>query len=109
MSGYSEAIAYLSVVVLLLVFLVFLVHQRLASIEKRLGRLARLDVKIDLLLRHAGVEYEPYKNLPCDVVDALRRGNKIQAIKHYREATGIGLKEAKDFIEDVQRRAGDTS
>jgi ribosomal protein L7/L12 len=109
MSGYSEAIAYLSVVVLLLVFLVFLVHQRLASIEKRVGRLSRLEVKIDLLLKQAGVEYEPYKNLPSDVVDALRRGNKIQAIKHYREATGIGLKEAKDFIEDVQRRAGDTS
>jgi ribosomal protein L7/L12 len=109
MSGYSEAIPYVSLVVLLLVFLVFLLHQRLAGIEKRLGKLARLDVKIDLLLRRAGVEYEPYKNLPRDVVDALQRGNKIQAIKHYREATGIGLKEAKDFIEEVQRRAGDTA
>jgi ribosomal protein L7/L12 len=109
MSGYSEAAAYVSIAVLLLVFLVFLIHQRLAGIENRVGRLSRLEVKIDLLLKHAGVEYDPYKNLPREVVDALQRGEKIQAIKHYRKATGVGLKEAKDFIEDVQRRAGNTS
>jgi ribosomal protein L7/L12 len=39
-------------------------------------------------------------------VEALRRGHKIEAIKLYRQATGVGLKEAKDFIDDVQRRAG---
>lgn len=31
--------------------------------------------------------------------DALASGRKIAAIKIYREATGKGLKEAKDFIE----------
>jgi Ribosomal protein L7/L12 C-terminal domain len=82
------------------------VHWRLVAIEMR-GRLSRLDFKLDLLLKHAGVEYDPYKNLPRDVVDALHRGEKIQAIQYYRKATGVGLKQAKDFIEDVQRRAGD--
>jgi ribosomal protein L7/L12 len=28
-----------------------------------------------------------------------QQGNKIQAIKRYRELTGVGLKEAKDFVE----------
>ena len=37
--------------------------------------------------------------LPPDVVDALRRGNKIEAIKRLRTATGLGLAEAKDRIE----------
>jgi ribosomal protein L7/L12 len=46
---------------------------------------------------------------PREVVDALQRGQKIQAIQHYRKATGVGLKKAKDFIEDAQRRAGDAS
>ena len=36
---------------------------------------------------------------------ALRSGNKILAIKHYREATGVGLKEAKDAVEALERRA----
>lgn len=37
--------------------------------------------------------------LPDDVLDALRGGNKIEAIKLLREATGLGLKEAKDLVE----------
>ncbi len=31
----------------------------------------------------------------------LAAGNKIEAIKHYRELTGLGLKEAKDFLESL--------
>jgi hypothetical protein len=57
-------------------------------------------------LRETAVRLDPYKNLPRAVVEAMRRGNKIQAIKLYRVATGDGLKEAKDFIEEVERRAG---
>ena len=37
---------------------------------------------------------------------ALRRGNKIEAIKLYREATGSGLKEAKDAVEAMEREPG---
>lgn len=33
------------------------------------------------------------------LVEILRKGNKIEAIKLYREKTGLGLKEAKDAIE----------
>jgi hypothetical protein len=37
--------------------------------------------------------------LPDKVVDALRRGNKVEAIKLLREQTGVGLKEAKDAVD----------
>ena len=33
---------------------------------------------------------------------ALKRGNKIEAIKLYREATGLGLKASKDFVEAMK-------
>ena len=36
------------------------------------------------------------------ISDALRAGNKIKAIKLYREATGFGLKESKDEIESIE-------
>lgn len=35
------------------------------------------------------------------ITDCLLAGQKIQAIKIYREATGEGLKESKDFIESL--------
>jgi ribosomal protein L7/L12 len=34
---------------------------------------------------------------------AARAGKTIQAIKLYRQSSGVGLKEAKDFIEEFQR------
>ena len=35
--------------------------------------------------------------------DLLRRGSKIEAVKVYREASGLGLKEAKDFVDSLER------
>ena len=35
------------------------------------------------------------------ITDSLLAGRKIEAIKIYREATGEGLKEAKEFIESL--------
>ena len=36
------------------------------------------------------------------VKEALFAGQKIQAIKLYREQTGVGLKEAKDAVEKLE-------
>ena len=35
------------------------------------------------------------------IIDSLMAGKKIQAIKQYREVTGTGLKDAKEFIEEL--------
>ena len=83
-----------------------LLGRSIDDIRKRTRMLGRIEAKLDLLMKHANVEFEPYKGLPPDVVDALKRGEKIEAIKSYRAVAGVGLREAKDFIEDIQRRAG---
>ncbi|TXM69668.1 ribosomal protein L7/L12 [Methylobacterium sp. WL120] len=41
-----------------------------------------------------------------DVILHLRGGRKIEAIKSYRAASGVGLKEAKDFVESMQGMPG---
>ena len=43
------------------------------------------------------------QELPAHVIDAVRRGNKIEAIKLLREHAGIGLKEAKDAVDAFER------
>ncbi len=43
---------------------------------------------------------EPWRR---DVVDALRHGMKIEAIKRYREETGVGLAEAKSFVDALEQ------
>lgn len=41
-----------------------------------------------------------------DVIQALRNNRKIEAIKVYREQTGLGLKESKDAVDALQRQLG---
>jgi ribosomal protein L7/L12 len=79
---------------------------RAMSQERHTRALSRLESKVDALLKHQGVHFDPYSDVPATVIDALRRGEKIEAIKQYRSATGVGLKEAKERVEDLQRRAG---
>ncbi len=38
--------------------------------------------------------------LPPEAIDALQRGNKIEAIKIVREAKRLDLKDAKDRVDD---------
>ncbi|HZX52745.1 MAG TPA: ribosomal protein L7/L12 [Pseudomonas sp.] len=51
------------------------------------------------------------EDLPPQVVAALERGQKIEAIKLLREFKGIGLKEAKEAVDDYApgRQPGDVS
>ncbi|MGP0066347.1 MAG: hypothetical protein ACLQGP_22510 [Isosphaeraceae bacterium] len=73
--------------------------------QQHRSAISRLEAKLDLLLKNAGLDYDPYADLPPSVVDSLRKGEKIEAIKRYREATGADLKTAKEFIEEAQRRS----
>lgn len=45
----------------------------------------------------------PIDSLPPDVVEAWRSGNKIEAIKRLRQATGVGLAEAKSAVDRLDR------
>ncbi|MBT5017664.1 ribosomal protein L7/L12 [bacterium] len=36
-----------------------------------------------------------------EILDSIRQGNKIQAIKIFRDVTGAGLKESKEFVEEL--------
>lgn len=75
------------------------------SAERRLNRLSRLDAKVDALLRHSGAEFDEFAGVPADVQAALESGETILAIKRFRQATGAGLKEAKEFVDEIRRRS----
>src|SRR5262249_9409658 len=68
------------------------------------ARLSRLEGKLDLLLKHAGLTYDPKVTPPPGVLEAVQRGEQMRAIKLYRQATGSGLGEAMDFIEGLAKQ-----
>ena len=69
-----------------------------------LQALARVERKLDLVMQHLEIrDYAPPEpDVMGEVRDLVRQGKKIQAIKVYREITGVGLKEAKDAVERME-------
>ena len=64
-------------------------------------RIRRLEEQVALLYRHLGLvpagSGDPASD--AEVIALINSGNKISAIKRYRELTGLGLAEAKEAIE----------
>src|SRR3977135_4718346 len=91
----SFALAALAVVVLILLAGI---GARLNEIRSRIAVLSRVEAKLDLLLKQANTKFDPYANVPLDIVQALRGGRKIEAIKLYRQSTGVGAREAQELV-----------
>ncbi|MFI1165035.1 ribosomal protein L7/L12 [Streptomyces sp. NPDC020801] len=91
----------MDIVALLAVTLVVLVG--LVSDASRFSRadrrIARVERKLDLIIDHLGLrEEDPALD---EVTGLVRAGKRIEAIKVYREATGAGLKEAKEAVDRI--------
>lgn len=85
---------------LLLVVLVFLGLSLFARGGANLApRLRSLERKVDLILGSLGID--PNQGVDKQVAELARSGQKIEAIKLYREISGVGLKEAKDYVEEL--------
>ncbi|WP_431990424.1 hypothetical protein [Streptomyces albogriseolus] len=60
-------------------------------------RVARVERKLDAVMRHVGLEEEvPRRD---EILALVRDGKQVQAVKLYREATGAGLLEAKQAVD----------
>jgi ribosomal protein L7/L12 len=68
-----------------------------SKISRTDRRVARVERKVDLILNHLGIQ--EHDEWLAEVVTLARSGQKIQAIKRYRELTGEGLKEAKEAVD----------
>jgi len=66
---------------------------------KARGNNSRLERKVDLILKHLGID--PNQGVEKTIMELMKSGRKIEAIKLYREQTGVGLKEAKDYVEGL--------
>jgi large subunit ribosomal protein L7/L12 len=70
-------------------------------------RLRQLEEQVELLSARAGVPWssamtpESDQGVDSQVVALAQSGQKIEAIKRYRELTGVGLAEAKGVVEGL--------
>jgi ribosomal protein L7/L12 len=73
------------------------------------SRISELEDKLQFLYRRLNIDYADPNAVSTSspqIQEALRRGDKIEAIKIYRELTGVGLAEAKRAIDGMEARLG---
>ena len=99
-----ELIPYIPVLALLVLwFLQYAETSKLKRISEDQQR------QLDKLYRLLGKEesFDDRVDLPGEtkqrIGELVREGKKIQAIKELRDATGLGLKEAKDYVDRLCR------
>jgi len=70
-------------------------------------RVRELEEHIKYLYTHLNITY--FESSPAGdakVIEMIKEGNKIEAIKIYRELHNVGLAEAKQAVENLEARLG---
>lgn len=69
-------------------------------------RIVRLEEQVERLYKRLGFSMDGSASPEDDprVIEALKKGQAIEAIKIYREITGLGLAEAKAAVEKIWAR-----
>ena len=72
------------------------------EVQELRERVAKLERQVAFLMESLAPDYQDEAPpISAEIVDLVRRGRKIEAIKRYRDATGAGLKAAKEFVESL--------
>lgn len=74
------------------------IKQDVAEIKKRLEE---LESRMSFLFRrlNIGAEEVPNWNASPEIIELMKRGDKVAAIRAFMNETGSSLKDAKNFIE----------
>jgi ribosomal protein L7/L12 len=67
-------------------------------------RIVKLENQIAFILQQQGLNYHEEENMGVspEIINLMREGKKIQAIKLSRQETGAGLKQAKEFVDSLE-------
>ncbi len=60
-----------------------------------------MNLTLEKIAKQVGVTGTVIENIDEELINLILQGKKIKAIKRYRMVTGIGLKEAKDYIDSL--------
>jgi len=67
-------------------------------------RIVKLENQMAFILQQKGLNYREEQNMGVspEIINLMRQGKKIKAIKLYRQETGAGLKQAKEFVDSLE-------
>jgi ribosomal protein L7/L12 len=69
------------------------------------ARVKELEDRLKFIYDHLHIEYSDTPEAKNkEIIDLIKKGNKLEAIKVYREIFNVGLAEAKDEVEKMEAR-----
>lgn len=76
--------------------------------SKMRDRIIQLEGQVKFLYKHLGVTFIPEAQAGDDprIIEALKKGDLLGAIKVYRGNTGVGYEEGKAAVEEMKGRLG---
>ena len=78
------------------------------DVAKLRARIIKLEGQVNFLYKKLNIEFVPETQITDDpkIVEFLKKGQMLEAIKVHRQNTGAGLAEAKTAVEEMQGRLG---
>jgi ribosomal protein L7/L12 len=79
-----------------------------------LKSMSQLEDYLTVILEHFGKDIKEYRNKRMEGIDsrlvaAIKEGKKNEAVKIYRDISGKGLNESKEYIDKLERKIGNNS
>lgn len=71
----------------------------ISYISEAVEQVKRVDRKLDKIVKSLGLDID--ENIDDELKEIIIKEGKIKAIKRYREHTGVGLKESKEYIDNL--------
>ncbi|MBU3110217.1 ribosomal protein L7/L12 [Clostridium lacusfryxellense] len=87
---------YMPIYILLIFLIVSSLSSRIRTLEKKMSL---MNLTLDKIAKQVGV---PEPSFDDDIRILISQGKKIPAIKKVREAKGLGLKEAKEYVDSFK-------
>lgn len=71
-------------------------------IDQFFERFRRIEAQLALISEKVGVPYElPSAGVPPEVVELAQSGDRLGAVKRYRELTNASFEEARDVVAEL--------
>lgn len=80
------------------------IHAIKLVVDQRGLTLQEAKAYVEAIEREANPPPQTFEDMDARIRNLLRQNNKLLAVKLYREQTGAGLKEAKDYVDAIEQQ-----
>jgi ribosomal protein L7/L12 len=101
METWNSLMPLIFIILLFVVFYSSSDKKQIKRLERRLNRSERI---LGQIAENLEIDIHSISDEDKDIADLIQRDRKIEAIKRAREIYGFGLKEAKDYVEDLSEK-----